>query len=469
MSDKTPDKDKIQWLTKFKPGGKLTNETIAILQFLIQHDTTNPPGNEMELAKKIQQRYDGLDCDYMTTKIIETAPGRGNLIVTIKGSDPENHKDWGFAGHLDVVPAEGEWDHPPFSGEVVQHKHDRFIYGRGAFDMKQIVAAMIVGSMTLIKEGFRPKGNIKIIYNADEERGGHFGMEKLVNEHWDDVKVDCIIDEGGGFRLPLGNDFIIQRAEKGKCQTKITARGVSGHGSTPPPYEKLAMYKLIKVAERIRKKRQRIYMSDEYLESINNISLPGIAKFILKKKALVRPVLSVAQAITGLPMKKMFTAIISDTIAPTIFKMGRKENVISPSGELTLDIRTLPNHDREFIWNELERLIGKKLYSELELSIVDNVESTTSPIQTEYYHKIEETFQQIFPGANLVPLLGTGGTDMKYFRFKGVPAYGFSPVIKDEDISVFGLTGLAHAPNERISVTNLMLATDFAYRMMKQV
>lgn len=463
------DKNKIQWLDKFKPGGELTEQTIETLQFLLQHDTTNPPGNETELARKIEKMYTDLKCDYISTHIIETAPNRGNLIIVINGTDPDNHSDWAFAGHLDVVPAEGEWDYPPFSGEIVQDEHDKFIYGRGSFDMKQIVAAMIVASTTLLKDGFRPQGNIKLIYNADEERGGHFGMEKLVKEHWDLIKADCIIDEGGGFKLPVGNDFVIQRGEKGKCQTKLTVKGVSGHGSTPPPYEEFAMYKLIKAAERIRKKKQRIYVTREYRESIDNLSIPSIFKFILKRKRLIRPVLSLAEKITGLPFKKIFTALISDTISPTIFKIGSKVNVISPNGELSLDIRILPDHDREFIWNELKHLIGKNLYSELDLSIIDNVASTSSSIDTEFYDTIDKTFKEIYPNANLVPILGTGGTDMKYFRHKNVPAYGFSPVIKDEDISVFGLTGLAHAPNERISLTNLMLATDFTYRMMKQV
>ena len=77
--------------------------------------------------------------------------------------------------------------------------------------------------------------------------------------------------------------------------------------------------------------------------------------------------------------------------------------------------------------------------------------------------------QEIVPGANLVPFLSPGSTDSKYFREKGIISYGFSPILKDEDLSWAEMGALAHGIDERGSVTNLMVATEFAYRMMKKV
>ena len=71
-----------------------------------------------------------------------------------------------------------------------------------------------------------------------------------------------------------------------------------------------------------------------------------------------------------------------DTIAPTIIKGGSKINVISPTAEVSLDIRTLPEHDRDFIYKTLRKIIGKKLFKELELIPISEVESTTSPVNT---------------------------------------------------------------------------------------
>ena len=126
--------------------------------------------------------------------------------------------------------------------------------------------------------------------------------------------------------------------------------------------------------------------------------------------------------------------MITDTIAPTIIKGGNKVNVISPSAEVTLDIRTLPRHDRDFIYRTLKKIIGKKLFKELELRPISDVESTTSPINTEFYPILLETTQEIYPGANFVPILDVAGTDMKFHRKKGVPCYGFCLMLKDPDL-----------------------------------
>jgi acetylornithine deacetylase/succinyl-diaminopimelate desuccinylase-like protein len=458
-------------LPKFSSESEITKEAIEFLQQNIRIDTSNPPGNEMVLAKFIQEKFEKEKNPLITTQIIETVPGRGNLIVDIKGSDPENFPCWGFASHLDVVPVESNdvWEYPPFSGELVQMEHDKFISGRGSFDMKQMGVSHTMAILTLLREGFQPKGNIKLIFEADEERGGQEGMKILTEEYWDEVKVDCIITEGAGFKLPIGNDFAIQIGEKGKCQTNIKASGVAGHGSIPDPYEKFAMYKIVEILEKIRDSKRKIYMLEQYKNTINALSLPKPFKFLLKRKSIIRKFLSLISILTKDPFDKFFLPMMTDTIAPTIIRGGNKENVISPFAEMTLDIRTLPGHDHDFIYKYLEKIIGKKLFDELELTPVDEFVSTTSPIDTPYYQTLFETTNEIYPGANLVPILDVAGTDMKYHRLKGVPCYGFELMLKDPDLTYADLAGMSHAPNERVSVTNLMINTEFMYRLMKKL
>lgn len=457
-------------LDKFKNETDIAKETIEFLQAVIKHDTSNPPGNELDLAKYLQERFENEKISFLKAKIIETAPNRGNLIITIEGSDPGNHKSHGFAAHLDVVPVnEKEWKYPPFSGELVKDEHDSFIWGRGAMDTKGHLVSMAMAAITLLREGFRPKGTIKLIFEADEERGGHEGMEMLVNEHWEDVQVDYFLTEGGGFKVPFGKDVVINIGEKGKAQTKLITKGVSGHGSMPDPYDEFAMYKLVNILEKIRKRKVKIYIGDEYKQFVKNISLPGIFKFFLARKSIIKGLARAVSRITKQDLSKVLIPMISDTISPTIIKGGSKENVISPEAELTLDIRTLPGHDREFINKRLEEIIGKKLFSEIEVVPVDDMLASTAPIGSEFYNQIGEVLNDIYPGGNLLPILGTGATDMRYFRPKGVPSYGFTLLLKDKDLSWSNLTALAHAPNERLSVTNLMIATDFFYRLMNKV
>jgi acetylornithine deacetylase/succinyl-diaminopimelate desuccinylase-like protein len=471
MAKNSQNTREIHRMDKFSPDADLEQEAIQFLQMCIRTGTVNPPGNELQLAKKIREKFEKEENPLIQTKIIETKPGRGNLIVDIRGAEPENYDSWGFGSHLDVVPIENveNWDYPPFSGKIVELEHDRFIWGRGAFDMKNTGTAFTIAVLALLREGFQPKGNIKLIFEADEERGGEEGMAILVDQYWDEIKVDCFITEGGGFKLPIGKDFTIQVGEKGKCQTKIECEGVAGHGSTPGDYNKFAIYKLVDVLEKIRKWKPEIYMIDEYKHLVNALSLPGVFKFLLKRKSIIRPLLSVISSRTGDPFDKFLIPIITDTISPTIIKSGKKVNVISPHAELSLDIRILPGHNHDFIYNKLEEMIGSELFEELKLSPIDETASTTSPIDTKYYHIIGETLKEIYPGGNLVPLFDVGGTDMKHVRKKNIPCYGFSLLLKDPDLTYDELGSLAHAPNERISVNNLMIATEFAYRLMKKV
>ena len=222
--------------------------------------------NEIKiLAKILKEYFDKENIPFLKTEIIEPLPGRGNLIVTVEGTDP-NGKIYGFASHLDVVPAEPSlWKHHPFSGDITQEAHDRFIWGRGAFDMKNVGVSFSIALLTLLREGFRPKNTIRLIFEADEEKGGHDGMKKLVDEYWEKVKVDCLMTEGGGFEVPLKGLIAIQIGEKGVAQTIIKAKGVSGHGSAPDSYEKFAMFKLVEFLNKLKKTKSNI----EFLMSMN--------------------------------------------------------------------------------------------------------------------------------------------------------------------------------------------------------
>ena len=156
-------------LDAFLPGTDNARQAISFLQDCIRVDTTNPPGNEIALAEVLKEKFDAIRCPYIDTKVIETGPGRGNLIVTIHGTDPDN-KAWGFASHLDVVPAEGTWQHPPFSGDLTSAEHGQFVWGRGTLDMKVAGVSYAIAIFALIAEGFQPKGDIKIIYEADGDQ-----------------------------------------------------------------------------------------------------------------------------------------------------------------------------------------------------------------------------------------------------------------------------------------------------------
>src|SRR5438270_5163160 len=150
---------------------ELQDHSVALLQELIRFDTVNPPGNERPAIEHLDRylRHAGFD-----TTILAADPQRPNLVATLDG--PGDGPVLCLLGHVDTVLADAsEWRHDPWSGELA----DGFVWGRGALDMKDQVAAEAVAAVSLAREGWRPtSGALKLVFVSDEETGGDVGA------HW---------------------------------------------------------------------------------------------------------------------------------------------------------------------------------------------------------------------------------------------------------------------------------------------
>src|SRR5918996_36476 len=137
---------------------------VDLLGALLRFDTTNPPGNEAECVAFLADHLRGAGVE---PEVLSPAPGRANLVARLPGGDG-GAAPLLLNGHVDVVAAEaGRWRHPPFAGEV----HDGVLWGRGAVDMKQMVAmsAIVVG--LLARLGVPLRRDLKLAAVADEEAG----------------------------------------------------------------------------------------------------------------------------------------------------------------------------------------------------------------------------------------------------------------------------------------------------------
>ena len=120
-------------------------QVTTLLQDLLRFDTTNPPGNETPCVEYIAAT---LKREGIESQVFESAPGRGNLVARLKGDGSLSPLI--LMGHVDVVTAEADkWQHPPFSGDLV----DGIVWGRGATDMKNMVAMELMVFMLLKREG----------------------------------------------------------------------------------------------------------------------------------------------------------------------------------------------------------------------------------------------------------------------------------------------------------------------------
>lgn len=189
-----------------------------ILKDIIQIESVND--NEREVAEYIEDLFK--DYENVETEIIDSYPGRSNILVKLKGAKPG--KIFAISGHLDVVaPSEG-WTHPAFLGEIVDGK----MYGRGTADMKAGVAAGLYTLLDFIEEKTEFPGEIWFIGTVGEEVGMQGALDLVEGHHLDNVNA-IIIPE------PTKRDGENQAifASKGSIMYTITSTGKTAHSSMP--------------------------------------------------------------------------------------------------------------------------------------------------------------------------------------------------------------------------------------------
>jgi acetylornithine deacetylase/succinyl-diaminopimelate desuccinylase-like protein len=211
------------------PWQALEEEAIRLLARYIQIDTTNPPGNEVKAAQFFKEIFDR---EGIEARIIESAPGRGNIYARLYGTGSKPAIV--LINHMDVVPADGrQWKEPPF-GAVIK---DGYLWGRGTLDMKGPAILQLMTVLALKRQNVRLQGDLIFLGTADEEAGGALGAGFLWEKQPELFQgVGLVLNEGGGIRVDedgKGRFYSLGVAEKTPLWLKLTATGAPGHGSTP--------------------------------------------------------------------------------------------------------------------------------------------------------------------------------------------------------------------------------------------
>ncbi len=416
------------------------SETLDLLRGLIRIDTSNPPGNETAAAALIQERLrrDGID-----SEILFSPSGRGNLIARLSGNGSKAAMI--LLGHLDVVPAEpSEWGFPPFGAEVA----DGMVWGRGALDMKGQVAMEVMTLLKIKRENLPLAGDLILVLTADEEAGGEEGAKFLVENHWDKIEARYLLNEGsvgvlkGGIHL-----YPIQVAEKGVAWMRITTRGLSGHGSMPT--DDNAVAKLAHAVDQLASYRFPVRRTDVVALFLERVSKKLPFPENLGARYFFSPVIGpIVQELAQrlLAKERAISAVLSDTISPTILQAGYKVNVIPAEASASLDGRILPGQTPEQFRQTVQEILG----DDFEVTLTTSSLPNESDFRTDFFRAIEEAVRREDPEAVTAPILSAGATDSRFFRDKGVIAYGLVPLLLTPD----ELEGL-HGKNERVPVSQL--------------
>jgi acetylornithine deacetylase/succinyl-diaminopimelate desuccinylase-like protein len=415
-----------------------------ILSDLIKIQSVNPPGGETKAARYFKQLFDQYR---IPNEIIEPEPRRASFVAHLG----EGEKKLLYLSHTDVVPASDGWDFPPFSGEI----KDGFVHGRGAIDCKGLAAVEACAVIQLAQTAHL-NGELIFAATADEEVGGALGAGILSEKYPDKIRADFAINEGDEPLTINGKTYhSISVGEKGPAWMKLTAKGISSHGSVPVS-EHNAVVKMAKVIIGLAQYQPHIVLTPQTKSLLQTIAqLDGINDEI--NVANVDDILRKLSDNTVLPY---LSAITRMTISPDVIHGGLKTNIVPDSCEAQVDIRILPGQSWEYVLNELKEILGDVQAEPLQYHL-----PSFSSSENKYYHLVEETMQEFIGGAPLLQTISTGATDSRYLREMGIPSYGIGVLTLNMDKA---LSDSVHGKNEKIDVASLRLKTDFLIKLAKK-
>lgn len=419
-------------------------EVACLLAQYVRIDTTNPPGNELAAALFLRAvlARDGIAAD-----IIESAPGRANLIARLP-SARSGGRAVVLLHHMDVVPASaGEWSAPPFSATVREGQ----LWGRGALDDKGPGIAQLMAMVLAKRLGTPLARDLLLVAVADEESGGAHGARFLVEQHAQLFQhVDFVLNEGGAV-LDLGEGpriYSVELAQKAPLWLRLTARGPSGHGGAPRPDS--AVKTLLRGLSRLADHEFPIEVVPE-VQALFAARAPAMPEPMRKdygdlKAALKRPAFR-AKFLSS----PQDAALVRNTLAITMLRGSDKENVISGEASAVLDIRLLPGQTVDAVTAEVVRVLKEPTIA---LQPLLSWQAFTSPPDPGLFAALEQLAAARNPGAKVVANVIGGFTDCNAFRTRGIKCYGFLPMrVKPE------MFGLIHGKDERIVLEDLAAAT----------
>jgi acetylornithine deacetylase/succinyl-diaminopimelate desuccinylase-like protein len=431
---------------------RVTQQAADLLSAYIRIDTQNPPGVTTEAAAFLaaELRRAGI-----ASETIAATPEKPILIARLRGKGGAG-KPIVLLNHMDVVPADpARWSFPPLSGAV----RDGVVYGRGAIDMKGLGIAMLVAMRLLAERGEQPERDLVFLAVPDEEVGAVQGTAWLAQHRPDLFEAEAVWDEGGSGvtdLLPVPT-LLISVAEKQLLWLKLIAEGPAGHGSRPFPGA--ATRRLTEALTRVLESPPAPRLTPIARQLFRRVGkqVPGLEGFALRR--LKNPVVWLF-ADGLLEQQPWIAAMTRDTVSLTMLDAGYKPNVIPERAEAVLDCRLLPDTKPQSFIEQLRKTLDDP---NIRIEVLQNVPaSPPSPTDTALFAAMRRAAAATHPGVVITESMSTGATDSRYFRQRGVPAYGFFPVLLPE-----AMLSTAHGIDERLPVTALGHAVRVIYQALR--
>ncbi len=382
------------------------SKIIKFTKDLINIPTINPPGlNYKRFIDLLERRCK--DAGLATTRY--TVPASKLKEFKIKGGSPRinlvarwdtgKRKTLHINSHYDVVPATGQWSGDPFRATV---KNGR-LFGRGSEDMKANIACIIFAVAVLKKLKITPQVNIELSFTPDEETGGQAGLAYLLKKKL--VKADYAIGEGY-------EDDYVSIGNKGMLWLAVEVLGKSAHSSVPYKGEN-SFENMLVVANRLTNFKKRLKRRK--------------TKYGTRYKVEAYSTMVVGGLIYG----------------------GKKINIVPDNSAFTIDRRLIPEEKVIQATKEIRQIIKDTKIKNKKLKVKIKTLTAEDAVVAKQDKRLIRAFSEavkLVLKKKLKTAIMPGGTDLRFFMRRGIPAIGYS---------VQG-GNRAHADNEFVYVKSII-------------
>jgi len=396
-------------------GDPVEREAEAALVSYLRIDTSNPPGNETAGARFLQQL---LMKEGIEARLVGSDPNRQSVYARLASGS--NEKALILLHHIDVVPAvASEWTKPPFAGI----RSGGYIWGRGALDIKSLGIAELMAFVELKRRHLPLRRDVIFLAVADEELGGINGCAALLAQHPElFANAGFVLNEGGY------NETIVDRVPfwgievqaKVPLWLRITMKGPAGHAAVPPD-DGGALAKLVRALDAI----QRIPTPYRLTPAVTRAFREAGKSRHDERGEVLRGIgepLDVARI--DRVLSPGYRSLLHDTIAITRIAGGSSINVLPTMASADVDVRLLPDETTAPMVVKVKAAIPAG--GDLQVLLAGEP-VPESPSDTELFRVLAAAMTKAEEGSIVAPVVGGGTSDSRYFRARGIVAYGIAP------------------------------------------
>ncbi|MGE4454695.1 MAG: M20/M25/M40 family metallo-hydrolase [Sphaerochaeta sp.] len=392
-----------------------------------------------------------------TKRIRDQEIGPYNLVYRFPGENTKQEPAL-LTAHLDVVGAtEQQWSHPPFKGTL----DSTYLYGRGSFDCKLQVISILSAFEALLEQNQQPKTTWYVAFGCDEESNGSEEGASKISRYFKNqgLHFKFVLDEGGvvsqkyikGFEQSIA---VVGVAEKGYLDLELASERIAGHSSTPAFPTALgnlgrAIHRLerhqmpARLTPPVKQMLVRLGKEGPFFYSLLFLNLwltGGLLKWIFSKQATLN-------------------AAIRTTVVPTVISASEKSNVIAKKATAQVNIRLLNGDTEERVATWVKNTIKDPSISIRTLRFTPP--SKVSSSEGKAFSFLCSAIKHIFPEAIATPYLMMGATDARKYQELSDCIYRFTPARMERSE-----VDRMHAPDERISRENIVLAKRFYHHLI---